>query len=517
MKRLLFLLCLLIGSAYAAEKPNIVIIMVDDMGFSDIGCYGGEIETPHLDALAQGGIRFTHFYNAGRCCPTRAALLTGLYQHQAGIGHMTQDYGHPSYKGALNRKCVTIAEALRPAGYFTAISGKWHVGSDPQQWPLKRGFERFYGTPQGGGHHYRNLPGRSLVLNDEEIPMPEDWYSTTAFTDYAVQFLDEGIQAERPVFLYLAYTAPHWALHAPDEEIEKFRGRYADGWQPVREARFKRQMEMGLFPDGTKLSPQDGKVPEWSKVKDRDEMDLRMATHAAMVHLIDKGVGRVVSKLRDLEQLDNTLILFLSDNGASAESGPTGFTGSRGGDPKARTGTPNSYNSFGIAGANLCDTPFRKFKMFTHEGGIATPLIAHWPDEIPETLYGTLNSTAGHVIDFMPTCIDLAGTSYPSQQAGNNVLPAAGRSLKPLLKGESIERPEGLFFEHQGNAAVRDRNWKLVRAHGKPWSLYNLEMDRTELNDLAAADPDRVSKMEEMWKVWAKRVGAQPWPVRKKK
>ena len=520
MKKLLLLSLLLavsVSASVAAEKPNIVIIMVDDMGYSDIGCYGGEIETPHLDALAAGGVRFTQFYNAGRCCPTRAALLTGLYQHQAGIGHMTQDYGLPAYRGALNRNCVTIAEALQSADYFTAITGKWHVGSDPSQWPLERGFDRFYGTPQGGGHHYRNLPGRDLVLNDTVIPMPEDWYSTTAFTDHALQFIDEGVEAERPVFLYLAYTAPHWALHAPKKEIEKFRGRYADGWQPVREARFERQMEMGLFPQHTKLSPQDSQVPEWAKVKDQDEMDLRMATHAAMVHLIDQGVGRVVSKLKELGQLENTLLVFLSDNGASAESGATGFTGSRGGDPKARTGTPDSYNSFGVAGANLCDTPFRKFKMFTHEGGIATPLVVHWPGGIPEERNGSLISEAGHVIDLLPTCIDLAGAEYPSQYGGKQITPPAGRSLRPILVGEKFERPEGLFFEHQGNAAIRDGKWKLVRAHGKPWSLYDLDADRTELNDLAAAHSERVEEMTAKWQAWAERAGVEPWPVKKKR
>ena len=515
MKTLIPLLCLLAFPVLAADRPNIVIIMVDDMGFSDIGCYGGEIETPHLDALAESGIRFTQFYNAGRCCPTRAALLTGLYQHQAGIGHMTQDYGHPSYRGALHRNCVTIAEALKPAGYFTAITGKWHVGSAPDQWPLRRGFDRFYGTPQGGGHHYRNLPGRDLVLNDQIIPMPDDWYSTTAFTDFALGFIDEGVSAKMPVFLYLAYTAPHWALHAPDEEIAKFRGRYSNGWQPMREARFRRQIEMGLFPEGTKLSPQDENMPEWSEVKDQSEMDLRMATHAAMVHLVDRNIGRVVEKLEKLGQLDNTLILFLSDNGASAESGPLGFTGSRGGDPKARTGTPDSYNSFGISGANLCDTPFRKFKMYTHEGGIATPLVAHWPHGIPANLNGSLTSEAGHVIDLLPTCIDLAGAGYPETYGGNRVTPVAGRSLSPVLAGEKLDRPEGLFFEHQGNAAVRDGKWKLVRAHNRPWSLYDLHADRTELNDVAGSHPAQVEKMTAMWKAWADRVGALPWPVKR--
>lgn len=262
--------------------------MVDDMGYSDLGCFGGEVATPHLDALAEGGLRFTQFYNAGRCCPTRASLLTGLYQHQAGIGMMTKDLGTPAYQGYLNDRCVTIAEALAPAGYFTGISGKWHVGSAPEHWPLKRGFDRFYGTPQGGGHHYRNLPGRDLVLNDRIIPMPKDWYSTTAFTDHALRFLEEGFEQKKPVFLYLAYTAPHWALHAPDEEIAKFRGRYRKGWQPMREERFARQRNIGLFPENTRLSPQDKRVPAWDKVNDQNEMDLRMATHAAMVHLVDR-------------------------------------------------------------------------------------------------------------------------------------------------------------------------------------------------------------------------------------
>ncbi|GAA5480596.1 arylsulfatase [Haloferula helveola] len=519
MLRLIALLSLaslaLPTSAEEAKRPNIVIIMVDDMGFSDLGCYGSETETPHLDKLAANGLRFTQFYNSGRCCPTRAALLTGLYQHQAGIGHMVGNSGFPAYQGYLNDRCVTIAEALEPAGYFTAISGKWHVGSAPEHWPLKRGFDRFYGTPQGGGHHYRNLPGRDLVLDDKAIPMPDDWYSTTAFTDHAVEFVDEGLRAEKPVFLYLAYTAPHWALHAPDEEIAKFRGRYIDGWQPVREARFARQMGMGMFPEGTKLSPKDAKMPEWSKIEDKDEMDLRMATHAAMVHLIDRGVGRLVEKFEEFDELDNTLILFLSDNGASAETGPTGFTGSRGGDPKARTGTPNSYNSFGIAGANLCDTPFRRYKMFTHEGGISTPLIAHWPKGIPAKRNGSFEISPGHVIDLLPTCTDLAGVDYPSKRGEKDVMPTPGVSLRAALAGETPKERE-LYFEHEGNAAVRIGDWKLVRGHKEPWSLHNLAIDRTELVDLAKEDPERVESMKAKWKAWAERVGVRPWPVRKR-
>ncbi|MBI1374261.1 MAG: sulfatase-like hydrolase/transferase [Phycisphaera sp.] len=389
--------------------------------------------------------------------------------------------------------------------------------SDPVDWPRKRGFDRFYGIPEGGGHQYRLLPDRHLVLDDTPIKVPDGWYSTTAFTDYAIQFIDEGVKTDKPVFLYLAYTAPHWPLQAPEEVTKKYLGRYIDGWQPIREARFKRQMELGLFPAGTKLSPIDPKSPDWSSVKDKEEKDLRMALHAAMVHLIDDGVGRIVAKLRELGQLDNTLILFLSDNGASGEGGPVGFTGARGGDPKAKSGTPDSYVSFGIAGANMCDAPFRMYKMYEHEGGISTPLIAHWPAGIPAKLNGTLTPQVGHVIDLMATCVDLGGATYPTKYDGHDVIPAQGHSLRPALTGGALDRPEGLYWEHQGNAAVRLGDWKLVREAGKPWELYNLAEDRTELNDLSKKQPDKAAELKAKWQAWADRVGVEPWPIKKKK
>ncbi len=493
----------------ATERPNIVIIMVDDMGFSDIGCYGAETETPYLDSLAENGLRFSQFYNSGRCCPTRAALLTGLYQHQAGIGHMTGNEGRPAYRGYLNDRCLTIAEALKPAGYFTAISGKWHVGSEPQHWPLKRGFDRFYGIPQGGGHHYRMLPGRQLVVDDTPIDVPKDWYSTTAFTDHALQFIEEGFAADNPLFLYLPYTAPHWPLQAPEAMTDKFLGRYTDGWQAHREARFQRQIEMGLFPEGTKLAPLDPKTPKWKSIKDKTEMDRRMAIHAAMVHKVDQGVGRVVEKLKEHDQLDNTLILFLSDNGASAEGGPTGFVQADRGDPQAKTGTPESYVSFGIAGANMCDAPFRKYKKYVHEGGIATPLVAHWPDGIPHQLGGNFSHETGHVIDLLPTCVDLAGIEYPTIHDGKGLIPLEGTSLVPALQGKSLNERE-LYFEHEGNAAIRSGRWKLVRENRQPWELYDLKADRTELNDLSAKRPEKVAELSEQWVAWARRVGVHP-------
>ncbi len=513
---LLAVLAVSSGRSVAAARPDIVIIMVDDMGFSDVGCYGSEIDTPHLDRLAAGGLRFTQFYNTGRCCPTRAALLTGLYPHQAGMGHMTDDFGSPAYQGHLNDRCVTIAQALKPAGYFTAVSGKWHVGSAPEYWPRRRGFDRFYGIPEGGGHHYRMLPGRHLVVDDEAIDVPRGWYSTTAFTDYALTFLDEGAKSGKPIFLYVPYTAPHWPLQAPAEAIARYRGKYQAGWQAVRAARFERQTAMGLLP-GTKLSPLDPQTPDWASLKNADEMDLRMATHAAMVNLVDQGVGRIVEKLRQLGRLDNTLILFLSDNGASAESGPTGFVNAKRGDPKARTGTPDSYVSFGVAGANACDTPFRKYKMFSHEGGIATPLIAHWPAGIGAPLRGKYSRTPGHVVDLMPTCLALAGAEYPKQRDGREIAPAAGRSLVPALHAQAVDRPEGLFWEHQGNAAVRLGDWKLVRLHGKPWELYDLSSDRTELNDLAKEKAGKVEELKKLYQAWADRSGVLPWPVKKNK
>lgn len=499
----------------ASDKPNIVIIMVDDMGFSDIGSYGGEIETPHLDALAENGLRFSQFYNTGRCCPTRAALLSGLYQHQAGIGHMTGNHGYPAYQGFLNDHCVTIAEALRPAGYYTAISGKWHVGSKPGQRPLQRGFDRFYGIPEGGGHHYRMLPGRNLVVDDTTIDIPDGWYTTTAFTDYAVKFIDEGVRADKPVFLYLAYTAPHWPLQAPADVTAKFLDRYRQGWQAHRQARFDRQMEMGMFPRGTQLAPIDQKTPEWESIEDKQEMDLRMAVHAAMVNMIDEGVGRVVAKLEALDELDNTLIFFLTDNGASAEGGPLGFVRSDRGDPTAKTGTPESYVSFGVAGANMCDAPFRKYKMYTHEGGIATPLVAHWPNGIPISLNGTFTHEVGHVIDLLPTCLDLANSAYPKQFKGREIIPVAGKTLSPALRGLSLGERE-LYFEHQGNAAARIGHWKIVRAHGKPWELYDLATDRTELNNLSERYPGKFVELKAKWKTWAERSGVQTWPIKKK-
>ena len=298
------------------------------------------------------------------------------------------------------------------------------------------------------------------------------------------------------------------------EVTEKFLGRYLDGWQSHRKERFERQRQMGMFPENTRLAPLDPGTPEWDSIEEKEEMDLRMALHAAMVHLVDEGVGRVVDKLRERGELDNTLILFLTDNGASAEGGGTGFVRSDRGDPSAKTGTPESYVSYGIAGANLCDAPFRKYKMYTHEGGIATPLVAHWPNGIPRELNGQFSHETGHVIDFLPTCLELAGLEYPEEHEGIRLIPVAGKSLLPALKGNALGRRE-LYFEHQGNAAVRIGDWKLVREHNRPWELYDLATDRTELDNLAERNPAKADQLEKNWQTWADEVGVRPWPVRR--
>ena len=489
-------------------RPNIVVILADDMGFSDLGCYGGEIETPHLDRLASRGLRFTQFYNSARCCPTRAALLTGVYPHQSGIGHMSQDWNLPAYRGRLNEGCATIAEALRPAGYRTIISGKWHVGEARGEWPLDRGFDRFYGTPQGGGHYFRMLPRRQLVLDTEVIEPEDGWYSTDAFTDQAIGFIRESAEMEKPFFCYLAYFAPHYPLHARPEEIEPYLGKYRQGWTVAREARFRRQIEMEIVPSSTRLSSPDSAMPDWKTVGNQEEMDRRMAVYAAQVSNMDRGIGRLVAALEEAGQLENTLLMFLSDNGACDAGGPFGFTRKDRGDAKALTGTPNSYASFGRAWATVSNTPFRKYKGEIHEGGIATPLIIHWPARISDG--GSFRKHVGHVIDLMPTCLDVAGAAFPESRNGKPTIPLEGMSLVPAFEGRSAE-PRTLCWEHMGNRGVRVGQWKLVALNGEPWELYNLETDPTETENLVANEPDRVGQMAQAYDQWAERCGVLPW------
>lgn len=512
----------------ANGRPNIIVMMADDMGYSDIGCYGGEVDTPNLNRLASNGVRFTNFYNTARCCPTRASLLTGLYQHQAGVGHMMGDYGIPGYRGDLNTGCVTMAEALKPAGYHTLMSGKWHVtphdSGSKHNWPRQRGFDRFFGTILGAGSFYDPV---TLTRENEPIrPESGDFYYTNAISDQAVGYIDEYASQPDPFFMYVAYTSPHWPLHALDKDIAKYKGRYAMGWDELRQQRYKRMIEMGIVDERWQLTPRDEDVPAWKDAPNKEWEQRRMEVFAAQIDCMDQGIGRIVSKLEEQGILDNTLILFLADNGGCAEELSKSWKGDfipaktldgrpveLGNEPEFMPGPEETYQSYGLPWANASNTPFRLYKHWVHEGGISTPLIAHWPKKIGKT--NTLNPEPGHLIDIMATCVDVAGTEYPATYNGNAITPLEGKSLAPVLETGSRAPHEAIFWEHEGNRAIRKGKWKLVsrwnREDGGQWELYDLEADRTEMNNLAAGDPDRVNTMKADWEAWAKRANVAPW------
>jgi arylsulfatase A-like enzyme len=499
------------GAPAAPSKPNFVVILVDDMGFSDIGCYGSEIPTPNLDKLAAGGVRFTQFYNTGRCCPTRASVLTGLYPHQAGVGHMTEDGGTPGYRGRLNDRCVTMAEVLGGAGYFTAMSGKWHVGQNHGVVPWERGFQRSLNSPAGGFYFAAGKQQRLFLngkaLADDAPELPKNWYSTDLYTDFGIKFVDEALAAQKPFLLYLAFNAPHFPLQAPAEDIARFRGKYKVGWDKLREQRHARQKELGVVDKSWPLSPRPELVAAWDTLSaaDKDRFDNIMAIYAACVAHMDGAVGRLVAALKQRGVLDNTLILFMSDNGGNAESGPRG---------RLEGDAPGAVGSTVFCGqswATLENTPFRRYKHFNHEGGISTPLIAHWPAGIAAR--GELRQQPGHLVDVMATCVDLAGAKYPAEFHGHPVQPMEGRSLAPAFANQPIQR-EAIYWEHEGNAAIRAGDWKLVRmGRNGAWELYDLKADRTEQHDLAAAQPDRAAKLAAQWDAWAERANVKPYPA----
>jgi len=502
-----------------SAKPNIVLIMADDMGYSDIGCYGGEIHTPNLDRLAAGGLRFTQFYNGARCCPTRASLLTGLYAHQAGIGHMVGNRGYRAYQGYLNEECVTIAEALKGAGYRTLMSGKWHVGEERPHWPTDRGFDRYFGLISGAANFFDPIKTkakgvrRKMALDDQpHEPPKEGFYMTDAFSDHAVEFIDQYGRDEKPFFLYLPFTAPHWPLHAWPEDIAKYKGKYRKGWDRLRQERYDRMVEMGIISDKWKMTPRDAKTWPWSEEKDKDLLDLKMAIYAAQIERMDYGIGRVLKKIEELGERDNTLVMFLADNGGCAEGGPVGFDNRKNGLPP---GGVDSYMSYGLSWANASNTPFRRYKHWVHEGGIATPFIASWPAVIKSA--GAITKEVGHIIDVMATCLDAAGAAYPKNHKGHAVTPLEGKSLVPIFRDGQRLGHDALFWEHEGHRAVRQGKWKLVSVHSRPWELYDLVADRTELNDLARTHPDRVETLKALYQDWAKRCSVQPWPIKKPK
>ncbi len=560
-KILLSLICVplfCMATATAEERPNIIIMMADDMGFSDIGCYGSEIETPTLDRLAAGGIRFTQFYNTGRCCPTRAALLTGLYPHQAGVGHMMDDKKLPGYRGRIGPNTQTIAEVLRSAGYATYMSGKWHVtperGPDlkPGQkynWPVNRGFDRFFGTIHGAGSLWDpNSLARGLQL----IAPGKDFYYTDAIADNAVQFITEH-NSEKPFFMYVAFTCPHWPMHAREKDIAKYKGRYAEGWDKLREERLARMRKMGLIKPQWNLTDRDQKVSAWEKAKSSELGDWhqrRMEVYAAMVDSMDQNIGKIVGRLEEMDYLDNTLILFLADNGGCAEEFGSNRQASpedlqprpvtepmRPGEHQTRMvptfsregrkvrqgrgvmpGPADTYVAYGKPWANASNTPFRRYKHWVHEGGISSPLIAHWPKGVDGSMSNKFYEEPAHLIDLMATCVDLAGATYPKAVNDVQITPMQGVSLKPSLSGASLNRSQPIFFEHEGNRALRDGKWKLVAAgHNGPWELFDMEADRTETNDLASANPDRVKAMAGQYEQWAQKALVKPWPWGKKK
>jgi arylsulfatase A-like enzyme len=509
----------------ASEKPNIVIIMADDMGFSDIGCYGGEIRTPHLDRLAAGGLRYTHFYNTGRCCPTRASLLTGLYPHQAGVGNMIRDQNLLGYRGQLNRDCVTMAEVLKSEGYWTAAIGKWHLtrydnpndkAADRSSWPLQRGFDSFFGTLPGGGSYF---DPKGLTRDNDPTVAEDGFYYTDAISHEAAEVVRRANQMHKPLFLYVSYTAPHWPLHALEEDVARYREIYAKGWDKLRTERYQRMVELGLIEKQWKLSPRDDRVPAWEDAPDRDWQIERMAVYAAQIDRMDRGIGQILEALRQTGQLDNTLLLFLADNGGCSEViAPRALPD---GDPEAQFGNredvmpggPETFASYGIGWANLSNTPFRKYKTLQFEGGVASPLIVHWPGGIDAGRNGSLIHDHAHLIDLMATTVDVSGSTYPRTFNGRPIQSMQGESLQPTFAGKSLVRDAPLFFEHIGHRAVREPRWKLVcRGPYAPWELYDMQADRTELNDLAAQEPERVRQMVARWDTWADRARVKPWP-----
>lgn len=498
------------------DQPNIIVILADDMGYSDIGSYGGEIPTPNLDRLAENGIRFTQFYNGARCCPTRASLLTGLYAHQAGVGAMVTPGDKPGYLGRLNESCATIAEMMKINGYQTFMSGKWHVShynyTDPEPtlhketWPLQRGFDKFFGTLSGAGSFFTPV---SLMRDNEFIEPGENFYYTDAITENAVKFINEA-NDNQPFLLYVAHVAPHWPLHAKKEHIQMFEDRYSEGWDALRVERYARMEQMGLIDDTYQISERDENVVAWEDADHKEWEARKMAVYAAQIYSMDQGIGKIIAALEEKGELDNTLIMFLSDNGACAETiqgqdTRHGYFENGGTTPEVMPGGPDTYAAYQIQWANAGNTPYRKFKKWTHEGGIKTPLIAHWPNKIQPNQINT--ERVGHIIDFMPTFIEMAGGTYPDTLKGRNLTPLEGKSLMPVFSGETPNKHEVLYWEHLGHKAVREGDWKLVSAEDS-WELYDLANDPVEMKNLASENTERVKRMAKMWEAWAKRVNA---------
>jgi arylsulfatase A-like enzyme len=460
------------ATATAAERPNIVLIMADDLGFADLGCYGSEIETPNLDALAKHGLRFNQFYNTAKCHSSRICLLTGLYMFQAGNEAMD--------------KGVTIAEALQPAGYHTMMVGKWHLKDQPTD----RGFNRYFGHLSGATNFFKG--DDSFRLDGQPFKVPEqDFYTTDANTDYAIRFLQDAKQQEQPFFLYMAYNAPHYPLQVKEADFRKYAERYQAGWDAVREQRYQKQRELGLLPANVALSPRPDDVKAWSELsaeQQRWEAE-RMAAFAGMFDCLDQNIGRLVDHLKQTGELDNTIIMFCSDNGACP------FERTRG--QEFRPWDPQSYWTYDKGWAHVGNTPFRWYKQNQHEGGITSPMIVSWPGL--QTSPGSVTDQPAHLIDFMATCVDLAGAEYPTNFANRSITALQGKSLLPIFAGQEREPHEWLYFQFGNNRAIRQGDHKLASAEGGPWELYDLSKDRSELKDRAKQQPEQAKELEELW------------------
>ena len=493
---LVALYCALAAATHAADRrPNIILIMADDMGFSDIGCYGGEIQTPNLDRLARQGVRFTQFYNNAKCTTTRASLLSGMYPRSNGNN--------------IPREIPTIAETMRAAGYQTGMSGKWHLGSKAPQRPYDRGFDEYYGLMDGAVNffnpaqpdpEYKGGRVRTFGHNDTLVTeFPPGFYTTDAFAAHAIETIKRFSKESKPFFVHLAFNAPHYPLHAWPEDIARYRGKYRKGWDDLRQQRHARQIAMGLIDPKWPLPPADSKSYDWAKAN-QDWEDLRMATYAAMVDRMDQNIGKLLRTLTDLGIEENTVVMFLSDNGGCTEE-----PGGR--DDTKQPGIVGTYTAVGPAWGAAQNTPFRRYKSWTNEGGISTPLIVRWPGRVKA---GTMTNQIGHIIDVLPTCLEIAGAKSLAEIAGKKTQPIEGRSLAPVLRGVERPAPERLFWEWSGNCAVRDGRWKLVwdtLNSAKQWQLYDIAADRTETKDLAKNHPERVKEMSAAYQAWAKALG----------
>lgn len=521
--------------ASAPSKPNVILILVDDMGFADLGIMGSEIRTPNIDKLAREGLLLSSMYNCARCCPTRAALLTGLYPHNAGIGHMGANLGTQSYQGYLRNDAATIAELMRGNGYRTLMSGKWHVGGDfwarlVDTWrlgdvdrptPRQRGFDKFYGIVDGVTHFF----SPHYVMDDDSRAdvSPTDFYFTDAITDKAIGMIEDSVADNKPFFLYLAHAAPHWPLHAHEDDIAKYDGTYQAGWDKLRNNRHEEMLSRNVLQHKWNLSPRDQSASAWTDTKNQDWESSRMAVYAAMVDRMDQSIGRVITTLKKLSIDDNTLILFLSDNGGCAEfmaedgwakfmpdvhnDGRKIEMGNR---PALRPGGALTYMSYDLPWANVSNAPFRLFKHWVHEGGISTPLIMHWPDRIKKP---NIIHTPTHVIDILPTILAATGLSYPTEFGGAPIQKPDGESLMPLIEGKDWSRERPLHFEHEGNCAIRHGNFKMVRKFNEPWELYDMEKDRTELNNLMGRNDPLSSRLLKEYENWARLAGVEDWNV----